>query len=39
MLWDDLEKGGMGNGAQEGGDVCIPIADSHCCAAETNTTL
>ena len=25
--------------AQEGGDVCIVKADSHCCMAETNTTL
>ena len=24
---------------QEGGDICIHIADSHCCTAETNTTL
>ena len=28
----------MGNGAQ-GGGICILMADSHCCAAETNTTL
>ena len=25
--------------AQEGGDICIPIADSLCSTAETNTTL
>ena len=25
--------------AQEGGDTCILMADSHCCTAETNTTL
>ena len=25
--------------AQLGGDICIHIADSHCCIAETNTTL
>ena len=25
--------------AQEGGDICILIADSHCCTAETNITL
>ena len=23
---------------QEGGDICIHIADSWCCTAETNTT-
>ena len=35
-------EGGMGRGKGgmwEGGDVCIPAADSHCCMAETNTTL
>ena len=25
--------------APEGGDMCILIADLHCCIAETNTTL
>ena len=34
---------GMGSGegreAQEGGDICIIMADSHCCTAETNTKL
>ena len=25
--------------AQEGGDICILIADSCCCIAETSTTL
>ena len=25
--------------AQEGGDICVLIADSCCCTAETNTTL
>ena len=33
----------MGRGcereAQEGGDICIHIADSSCCTAETDTTL
>ena len=29
----------MGTEAQEGGGICILMADSHCCAAETNTTL
>ena len=23
----------------EGGDICITIADSRCCKAETNTTI
>ena len=31
--------GGGGRGVQEGGDMCIPMADSHGCMAETNTTL
>ena len=26
-------------GVQEGGDICMLIADSLCCAAKTNTTL
>ena len=26
-------------GAQEGGHIYIHIADSHCCTAQTNTTL
>ena len=25
--------------AQEGGNICIHIADALCCTAETNTTL
>ena len=25
--------------AQKGGDICILVADSHCCMAETKTTL
>ena len=25
--------------AQEGEDICIHIADSYCCTAETNTAL
>ena len=41
MLCDDLERcdGEGGREAQEGGDICIHITDSLCCAAETNTTL
>ena len=32
---------GLGGGreAEEGGDMCIPMADSCCCMAETNTVL
>ena len=30
---------GGGREVQEGGDICIHIADSLCCTAETNTTL
>ena len=42
MLCDDLEGcdgGRSGKEVQEGGDICILMADSHCCMAETNTTL
>ena len=31
--------GVVGREAQEGGDICITIADSRCCIAEINTTL
>ena len=31
--------GGRGRETQEEGDVCIHVADSSCCTAETNTTL
>ena len=30
---------GDGREVQEGGDTCILMADSRCCAAESNTTL
>ena len=30
---------GGGRAAQEGGVMCIRIADSFCCTAETSTTL
>ena len=30
---------GDGKEVQEGGDISILVADSHCCMAETNTTL
>ena len=42
MLCGDLKGWGGewgGRKAQEGGDICIHIADSCCCMAETNTTL
>ena len=32
-------RGVEGREAQEGGGICILTADSHCCIAETNTTL
>ena len=25
--------------AQKGRDICTPVAESHCCIAESNTTL
>ena len=42
MLCDNLEGwDGVGHGreVQEGHVMYIPMADSHCCMAETNTTL
>ena len=36
-LGDELGRGRRE--AQEGGDICLLMADSHCCMAETNTTL
>ena len=30
---------GEGREAQEDGDICIIMADLHCCMEETNTTL
>ena len=36
------QRGEMREGweeAQEGEDICLLIADSHCCTAEINTTL
>ena len=40
MLCDDLDGwDGGGREAQEGGDICIHIADSLHCVAEINTTL
>ena len=42
VLCDDLEGWHVGWGrreVQEGGDICIHIADSLHCAADTNTTF
>ena len=41
MLCDGLEVWDRGNGreAQEGGDVCMHVADSLCCATEASTVL
>ena len=42
MLCDSLEgQDGVGDGreVQEGGDICIPLADSCCCRAEINTII
>ena len=38
MLYDDLERcdGEVGKEAQDGGDICLLIADSCCCRGETN---
>ena len=36
MTWGEM---GGGREAQEGGDICIHMADSSCCAAEINTIL
>ena len=33
------DRGGERRGGPEGGDICIIMADLHCCMAETNTTL
>ena len=41
VLYDNLEgwDGGDRREAQEGGDICIPAADSCLCMAETITIL
>ena len=41
MLCDDLEgwNGGDERDVQEGGHICIHIADSRCCAADTNNII
>ena len=37
MTWGDGMEEGRETG--EGGNVCIIMADLHCCMAETSTTL
>ena len=37
--WDGLWGLAGGRKAREGGDICVCIADSLCCTAETNPTL
>ena len=44
MLRNDLTgwDGGEGDGGredQEGGDICMHVANSLCCTTETNTTV
>ena len=41
LLYGTREVGQGGREAQEEGNICIHIliVDSHCCMAETNTTL
>ena len=43
VFYDNLCMGGMGwemgEGVQEGQDICIPVADSCWCMAEANTIL
>ena len=39
MLRDDLEGWNGGREAQQEVGICIYMADSHCCTAETDTTL
>ena len=36
--WRGGMEGGWGE-AQEGRDICVHTTESHCCTAETNTTL
>ena len=39
MTFQERQNYGLRGQAQEGGNVCILMADSCCCMAETNTTL
>ena len=40
VLCDNLEGwDGGGEGGSRGGDICMLMADSHCCTAQTNKTL
>ena len=36
---DGWDGGGGGREVQVGGNICMHIADSLCCTAETNTAL
>ena len=38
-LWHPRRGGLVEREVQEGADIRIPMADSCCCVAETNTTL
>ena len=38
-LWRSQKWDGAGREAQQGGDIGILTADSHCCMAETNNTV
>ena len=38
-LWQARGVGWGGREVQEGGNVCMPVADSRWCMAETNTAL
>ena len=39
MTYGGVMGGGGGKEAQEGRDICIYIANSFCCTAESNTIL
>ena len=37
--WWSIKEVGSGREVQEGGNICIPMAGSYWCMAETNTLL
>ena len=39
MFCDDLDRGDVGSREEMGGDICIHIADSLPCTAETDMAL